>query len=471
MFNTTKNLIGGVILSLFFSSCAIADEIWFYIVPHEDDWQLFMSPLPAIHYVRGTVKKMVFIYLTAGDGGALDGLTPLEGSTLSNQYCPLYIAREMGAINATKFISDRTGMSDRSIFDYTMQSRFTTGGLKYRTLRPNTRTVNVSDDTLAKVYREIQFLEQGRHEDATCTPKEGMAGTPSCTLNDANYDATLCCKSPLYNKEIVSYFLRLPDGNVNGNGYNNSNTLKKLFVGFDDNTSPNLTMKEVGGAQTYTYKQIRRALINIIKGEIGNNQPYNVYINTMNPFFHPTSSTDNNMRNDGNIIDHEDHIYTAKIVQAARSVGTSPTASSLDCISGLHYFYGYNNIEGTADIPAPLTDNGVGTAPLDAYNNSSTNIPKPVSSQIQYDLYKSQNNFSNNWVIVNANGTSEINRTQRDDTYLKLTIWGVTQAGIAQGVPMSYGDEHNKWLARTAVYGTDLNNPNNTCQFSSSFTD
>jgi hypothetical protein len=66
----------------------------FYVVAHQDDWQLFMTP-SAYDDVRTPNTKVVFIYTTAGDGG--------NGTGALNRTIPYYIAREEGALRAVQF--------------------------------------------------------------------------------------------------------------------------------------------------------------------------------------------------------------------------------------------------------------------------------------------------------------------------------------------------------------------------------
>ncbi len=70
------------------------DSIAFYIVAHQDDWQLFMSP-NAYHDLNKAKRKVVFIYTTAGEAGK------------GEKY---WKAREKGALASIRFVLD-TGES------------------------------------------------------------------------------------------------------------------------------------------------------------------------------------------------------------------------------------------------------------------------------------------------------------------------------------------------------------------------
>ncbi|WP_261664913.1 PIG-L family deacetylase [Deinococcus sp. Marseille-Q6407] len=71
------------------------DDVSFYVVAHQDDWQLFMSP-EAYADSQQENTKMVMIYLTAGDAGRRS-MTPGESYVL---------AREEGAERSLRFLSD-----------------------------------------------------------------------------------------------------------------------------------------------------------------------------------------------------------------------------------------------------------------------------------------------------------------------------------------------------------------------------
>ena len=65
----------------------------FYVIPHQDDWQLFMVPRALADLRRPTQDcKVVFIYLTAGDAGFV---------TAADEY---WRGREMGAINSLRVV-------------------------------------------------------------------------------------------------------------------------------------------------------------------------------------------------------------------------------------------------------------------------------------------------------------------------------------------------------------------------------
>ena len=66
-----------------------------FVVAHQDDWQLFMSPV-AFHAMDEPGEKAVFIHVTAGDAGR--GVT--------GEPVPYYKAREEGALRAVRFMAN-----------------------------------------------------------------------------------------------------------------------------------------------------------------------------------------------------------------------------------------------------------------------------------------------------------------------------------------------------------------------------
>jgi hypothetical protein len=60
----------------------------FYVVAHQDDWQLFMN---AFNNVTTPPPQLVFVYTTAGGACGPDGNNP------GGHPIPFYIAREVGA--------------------------------------------------------------------------------------------------------------------------------------------------------------------------------------------------------------------------------------------------------------------------------------------------------------------------------------------------------------------------------------
>lgn len=78
---------------------AFAVTTVFYVVAHEDDWQLFMNP-NALYDAQNPNVHIVFIHLTAGDGGYNTGFLPNNGSV------PYYLGREEGAMRAIRLATN-----------------------------------------------------------------------------------------------------------------------------------------------------------------------------------------------------------------------------------------------------------------------------------------------------------------------------------------------------------------------------
>ena len=84
------------LLLLTYLTVTNAFEAHFFIVGHQDDWQLFMNPT-VYESVKGTdklAKRIIFIHVTAGDNGLGTTGTPVA----------YYSAREEGALRAIRFL-------------------------------------------------------------------------------------------------------------------------------------------------------------------------------------------------------------------------------------------------------------------------------------------------------------------------------------------------------------------------------
>ena len=89
------------LLALLTGNAQAYDSTVFYIVGHQDDWQLFMSP-NAYYDAQNKNVKTVFIYMTAGDAGLGDGFA-------GGSRTPYYRARDIGAEAAMRFIATYPG--------------------------------------------------------------------------------------------------------------------------------------------------------------------------------------------------------------------------------------------------------------------------------------------------------------------------------------------------------------------------
>lgn len=165
-----------LILTSVITNSLLAQAVSYYVVADQDDWQLYMSKQVATDLDAG--KKVVFITLTAGDGGNGNGISGAAAG-------PYYLSREKGAIYSTKYVGD--------IYNPPIPPFNNTYPL------PNLQTVTVNGKSLTKYYFG--------------NPSGGGA--------------------------LVNYFLRLPDGGPTGAGYTGTGnkSLKKLKEG----TIPNMT--------------------------------------------------------------------------------------------------------------------------------------------------------------------------------------------------------------------------------------
>jgi len=100
-----------LLLSLIISSQAIAQPVTnvsFYVVAHQDQWQLFMGLNAYNDISAGKAHKVVFIYVTAGDSSC--------GGTALRPF--FYHARQAGANNSVEFCADQYGLHDTTQCTY-----------------------------------------------------------------------------------------------------------------------------------------------------------------------------------------------------------------------------------------------------------------------------------------------------------------------------------------------------------------
>ena len=89
-------LSGSILIVLLTTVGAQSGRVAFYVVAHQDDWQLFMN---AFNDLTTPPTKIVFVYTTAGGACGPDGNNP-EGHPI-----PFYIAREAGARAAARALA------------------------------------------------------------------------------------------------------------------------------------------------------------------------------------------------------------------------------------------------------------------------------------------------------------------------------------------------------------------------------
>ncbi|MBA9077735.1 PIG-L family deacetylase [Rufibacter quisquiliarum] len=194
-------------------------NVSFYVMAHQDDWQLFMGANAYKDIVKPN-SKVVFIYLTAGQANKKDEA--------------YWKAREAGANNSAAFAANAFGK---------------TGTRKFITLQVKGHSVAV-----------------------------------------------------YYYKNTVSYFLRLPDGNLDGSGFPNTHnaSLKKLH------TAAISSLTAVDNSTTYTgWKDLEATVRGILERESIHFQHISV---------HGTDTDES--QNKG---DHTDHLMSGKLAVAASS--------------------------------------------------------------------------------------------------------------------------------------------------------
>jgi hypothetical protein len=85
------------VVTMVATAAAAAPSTSFYVVAHEDDWQLFMG-LNAALDVPSPDSKTVFVHTTAGDAGL--------GTGTGGTPVPFYLARENEALSAIRFLAN-----------------------------------------------------------------------------------------------------------------------------------------------------------------------------------------------------------------------------------------------------------------------------------------------------------------------------------------------------------------------------
>lgn len=241
----------GAIFAIIASSVFGATSTNFYVVAHEDDWQLFMGINAALD-VPGADSKTVFVHTTAGDAGL--------GTGTGGTPVPYYLARENEAFSAIRFLAN------------------------------------------------LGVVGAG---------PSGAAST--ITINGKNLHRVAY-------KNTVAYFLRLPDGNVNGGmGYPSTGNQSLLLL--DLGSIPQISAID-GSAVYFGWADLVATLRGIIFYEAQGSPDVWVNIPETNLLINPN--------------DHPDHIYTGIAMQDA--------IAPLPCVNAA-LFTGYVS----ATMPIDLT--------------------------------------------------------------------------------------------------------------------
>jgi hypothetical protein len=85
------------------------NEVSFYVVAHQDDWQLFMGNY-AYNDIKNTNGKTVFIYITDGTGSAYVQCSSFTGAK------SYYLAREDGAMASVRLAADSEYGSSGTVY-------------------------------------------------------------------------------------------------------------------------------------------------------------------------------------------------------------------------------------------------------------------------------------------------------------------------------------------------------------------
>jgi hypothetical protein len=197
----------------------------YYIVAHQDDWQLFMSPSVYCDIRNPQNEKVVFVYVTAGDAGF--------GPNLADRRIPYYLARESAANAAVRFLVD---------------------------------------------------IDKRAGEQGT----SAMARIEEHSVQQYSYENT------------VSYFVRLPDGGTDGNGF--STTGNQSLRNFRNGMTQSITAID-NSAVYASWTELVRMVHRIIVDEMGETPNVSLNIPDADERSNPES--------------HSDHVYTSLLVQEA----------------------------------------------------------------------------------------------------------------------------------------------------------
>ncbi len=100
-----KNYLTIILFILSFSSKAQYSKLSFYVVAHQDDWQLFMGK-DAYNDIADKNTKTVFIYTTSGNAGVIGDQGNGEGhGDCNNCTLPYFRSREIGTINSIQLVN------------------------------------------------------------------------------------------------------------------------------------------------------------------------------------------------------------------------------------------------------------------------------------------------------------------------------------------------------------------------------
>src|SRR5271167_3229621 len=217
-----KTFIPAMLVAIFTiaaTSALAASSTSFYVVAHEDDWQLFMGINAALD-VLAADSKVVFVHTTAGDAGL--------GTGTGGTPVPFYLAREGEARSAIRFLAN----------------------IGYAGSGPNgaASTITINGKSLHRVaYRNT-----------------------------------------------VAYFMRLPDGNVNGGrGYPSTGNQSLLLL--EQGAIPGISAID-GSAVYFGWADLVATLRGILLYEAQGSPDVWINVPETNPIINPN--------------DHPDHIYT-----------------------------------------------------------------------------------------------------------------------------------------------------------------
>jgi hypothetical protein len=358
-----------------------------------------MQTQPVSYYIQGSandwqlfMSSKVMADLQAGGKIVIVTLTAGDEGNGTNAFnssaVPYYMAREMGAVNAEKFSWD------------ILQTN------------PNTSAVPA-----------IQAVTINTHP----------------------------LKKYVYNN-VVSYFLRLPDGNSNGNGF--AATLNKSLKKFK--TAAISSIAAIDGSTTYTsWADLTNTIAAIITTERGANTQ--VWMNTGSLDSTNATSTLNNSG------DHSDHYYAAAAAQDAVSalpwvginvfinnrsslLAANLTATNLQNASALFTAADWTLVLNK--YPSKFTAANKALLPMDYFSIKRSPVGGLPITLIDFQGILQRNNVLLSWSTTNEYNSKlfDIERSEDGVNYRKIS--SLPAAGISNIV---------KYYSYLDITATDIN--------------
>ena len=185
---------------------------YFYVSSHPDDWQLF-SGIHAWNDISNDSNKVVFIYITAGDAGLMNGQC-CDAAT------PYYLAREKGAKYSVEFIVNSHAFPHSPYKGTTGHPKFNNHSvLRYRYLNTTSYFLRLPDGSFDGT---LPFSLQKFYNNEIDSLQPVDQSTTYANWNDL---ITTVTRIISYEKTGSEKWIRYPDPNPAQNPNDNSDHL------------------------------------------------------------------------------------------------------------------------------------------------------------------------------------------------------------------------------------------------------